>query len=343
MLEFQTLLSVFLLVFTAELGDKTQLVALSLTGSSGSPWPVFTGSALALTASTAIAVFAGRAASETIPKVAPPLSAALFFFFGTWLLIKKEIPLIKQAFLNATLLEKEEAATLQRLFKVDADRCHMLAALREHELHHAAVFRRIIKSRALFADDINADPRLPALVERLSLPGKLHKQPLPAAFTALRGAEQACIDFYTFLLHHLEEGHHRAEEAMRAELRAIIREEIGHEQLLNSLLDPAAKTGPDTLPATRKKTAALVASAFLLVFFAELGDKTQLSAFSAAASIPATLSVFLGASLALVASSLLSVTLGRWLSSRIRERTLALVSGVFFLGAGGFVLVRYLT
>jgi putative Ca2+/H+ antiporter (TMEM165/GDT1 family) len=58
--------STFAAVFVAELGDKTQLATLSLSAGSASRWTVFAGAALALVATSAIAVIAGEAVGRTV-------------------------------------------------------------------------------------------------------------------------------------------------------------------------------------------------------------------------------------------------------------------------------------
>ena len=63
-MDWKLLLSTFLVVFVAELGDKTQLAVLSLAASGSSRWVVFGGSALALVASSAIAVLLGEGVSR---------------------------------------------------------------------------------------------------------------------------------------------------------------------------------------------------------------------------------------------------------------------------------------
>jgi putative Ca2+/H+ antiporter (TMEM165/GDT1 family) len=62
------LLSTFGLVFVAELGDKTQLVMLSLAGKHESPWVVLLGGALALTSVTALGVIGGQGLCRVIPE-----------------------------------------------------------------------------------------------------------------------------------------------------------------------------------------------------------------------------------------------------------------------------------
>jgi putative Ca2+/H+ antiporter (TMEM165/GDT1 family) len=66
-MDWKILASTFGAVFVAELGDKTQLAALSLSTGTTSKWSVFLGSALALCASSAIAVLAGGLISRVLP------------------------------------------------------------------------------------------------------------------------------------------------------------------------------------------------------------------------------------------------------------------------------------
>ena len=67
-MDWKLFASTFAAIFLAELGDKTQLATLTLA-SGGSRWVVFGGAALALVASTAIAVLAGEAVSRAIPPI----------------------------------------------------------------------------------------------------------------------------------------------------------------------------------------------------------------------------------------------------------------------------------
>lgn len=59
--------STLVLLFVAELGDKTQLAVLSLAGRYRAPWSVFVGGALALTLVTALGVVGGQALTRVIP------------------------------------------------------------------------------------------------------------------------------------------------------------------------------------------------------------------------------------------------------------------------------------
>lgn len=78
-------------------------------------------------------------------------------------------------------------------------------------------------------------------------------------------------------------------------------------------------------------------STFWLVFLAELGDKTQLAVMLQSAVHGRSI-VFLGASLALVLSTLLGVFLGGLLSKLVSERVIHGVGGVLFIVFGVLML-----
>src|SRR5687768_13442247 len=68
-MDWKLFASTFGAIFLAEIGDKTQLATLSLAARGSSRWLVFAGSALALVATSAIAVLAGEALSRVIPPI----------------------------------------------------------------------------------------------------------------------------------------------------------------------------------------------------------------------------------------------------------------------------------
>jgi len=71
------------LLFLAELGDKTQLAVLGLTGKQGMPWLVFAGGSLALTAVTALGVLGGQQLCRLVPeRILLRVSAAAFVIMG---------------------------------------------------------------------------------------------------------------------------------------------------------------------------------------------------------------------------------------------------------------------
>jgi Ca2+/H+ antiporter, TMEM165/GDT1 family len=69
-------------------------------------------------------------------------------------------------------------------------------------------------------------------------------------------------------------------------------------------------------------------STFVTIFLAEIGDKTQLATLLMSAQSHNPWTVFAGAATALIATSLVGVLLGRWLSRVLQPRTLELVTGV---------------
>ncbi|MEP0890997.1 TMEM165/GDT1 family protein [Leptolyngbya sp. PL-A3] len=79
-------------------------------------------------------------------------------------------------------------------------------------------------------------------------------------------------------------------------------------------------------------------STFFTIFLAEVGDKTQLTVLLMSAESGSPWTVFLGAAVALVATSLCGVLLGRWLSSRISPKVLEKSAAVLLLGIAALLL-----
>ena len=73
---------------------------------------------------------------------------------------------------------------------------------------------------------------------------------------------------------------------------------------------------------------------FTTVFLAELGDKTQLAALLLSAESGRPVIVFIGASLALISSSLVGVLLGRWLSRVLPPQQLERLAGILMISLG---------
>ena len=72
-------------------------------------------------------------------------------------------------------------------------------------------------------------------------------------------------------------------------------------------------------------------STFATIFLAELGDKTQVATLLISAESHKPLTVFLGAALALISTSLVGVLVGQWLSRRISPDTLDTLAGILLL------------
>ncbi len=79
----------------------------------------------------------------------------------------------------------------------------------------------------------------------------------------------------------------------------------------------------------------LIATVFGIVFLAELGDKTQLATLLFASKSPGSLiTVFLGASLALVVASAIGVLAGGLVSQYLNPRFLSYIAGTGFVVIG---------
>jgi len=85
----------------------------------------------------------------------------------------------------------------------------------------------------------------------------------------------------------------------------------------------------------------LLGTIFSVVFIAELGDKTQLATMLFAADREVSkLTVFIGASLALVTASALGVLAGSLLAHALSPRHLNIIAGAGFVGIGIWTLAR---
>ncbi len=87
-MNIKVLLASFVVVFLAELGDKTQLTALAFSSQSRSPWAVFIGTSLALVCATALAVAFGEVLGRHVPaRLLHLCSAVMFVLIGLVLLV----------------------------------------------------------------------------------------------------------------------------------------------------------------------------------------------------------------------------------------------------------------
>jgi putative Ca2+/H+ antiporter (TMEM165/GDT1 family) len=79
-------------------------------------------------------------------------------------------------------------------------------------------------------------------------------------------------------------------------------------------------------------------TSFLVLFLAELGDKTQLAVITMTASTESKIAVFLGASLALIVVTALGVLFGGVLSQYIPTEWLQRIVAVGFITIGVLML-----
>ena len=89
-MDWRVLLTTFGVIFLAEMGDKTQLAAMTLAAQSKRPWAVLIGAALALTAVSAIGVLAGSVLGNYLPLIwIKRVAAIAFIVIGVLILLGK--------------------------------------------------------------------------------------------------------------------------------------------------------------------------------------------------------------------------------------------------------------
>jgi putative Ca2+/H+ antiporter (TMEM165/GDT1 family) len=90
-MDWQLLIVSFGTIFLSELGDKSQLATLSLSGNSNAPKFVFIGSAAALLLASAIGVLFGDRLSLVLPtKLLKAIAAGIFAIMAMRLLMNEE-------------------------------------------------------------------------------------------------------------------------------------------------------------------------------------------------------------------------------------------------------------
>jgi Ca2+/H+ antiporter, TMEM165/GDT1 family len=86
----------------------------------------------------------------------------------------------------------------------------------------------------------------------------------------------------------------------------------------------------------------IFATAFVTLFLAELGDKTQLAIIVLTAKTDSKWAVFLGASLALVIVSAIAVLVGGVLSHYVPTEWLQRIVAIGFIAIGVLILLGWL-
>ena len=83
---------------------------------------------------------------------------------------------------------------------------------------------------------------------------------------------------------------------------------------------------------------AAFSSTFITIFLAEMGDKTQLVTLLMSAESQSPWIVFAGAAIALIATSLLGVLIGYWLSKKLSPKTLDFSVAMLLLFITGWLV-----
>ena len=90
MADWKLLWSTFVLLFVAELGDKTQLAVILSSANTDRPWTVFLGAALALITVTLIGTLAGQVITRFVsPDILRKGAAGLFVLMGVLMFFEK--------------------------------------------------------------------------------------------------------------------------------------------------------------------------------------------------------------------------------------------------------------
>jgi putative Ca2+/H+ antiporter (TMEM165/GDT1 family) len=78
-MDWRLFASTFATIFLAEMGDKTQLATLTFAAGGASRWTVFAASALALTATSAIAALVGQGLGRIVSPLWLKRAAGVMF------------------------------------------------------------------------------------------------------------------------------------------------------------------------------------------------------------------------------------------------------------------------
>jgi len=96
-------------------------------------------------------------------------------------------------------------------------------------------------------------------------------------------------------------------------------------------LEPTIEKAPSSVDKQQNNFWLVFSSTFATIFLAEMGDKTQLVTLLMSAESQAPWTVFIGSALALIATSLIGVSIGYWLSKKLAPETLDLSVAILLL------------
>lgn len=89
-MDLRVLFTTFGIIFLAEMGDKTQLAAMTMAAQTKKPWAVFVGASLALAAVSALGVIVGSVIGDYVPlEWVKRVAAIAFIFIGVLMLAGK--------------------------------------------------------------------------------------------------------------------------------------------------------------------------------------------------------------------------------------------------------------
>ena len=89
-MDLRVMLTTLGIIFLAEMGDKTQLAAMTMSAQTKQPWAVFIGASLALVAVSAIGVLVGGVIGQYVPlEWVKRVAALAFIIIGVLMLAGK--------------------------------------------------------------------------------------------------------------------------------------------------------------------------------------------------------------------------------------------------------------
>jgi len=89
-MDWRVFITTFGVIFLAEMGDKTQLAAMTMSAQTRKPWAVLLGAAIALTAVSAIGVIVGGVLGNYVPLIwVKRVAAIAFIVIGVLILLNK--------------------------------------------------------------------------------------------------------------------------------------------------------------------------------------------------------------------------------------------------------------
>jgi Ca2+/H+ antiporter, TMEM165/GDT1 family len=89
-MDLRVLFTTFGIIFLAEMGDKTQLAAMTMAAQTKRPWAVFIGASVALAAVSALGVIVGSLIGDYLPLVwVKRVAAIAFITIGVLMLVGK--------------------------------------------------------------------------------------------------------------------------------------------------------------------------------------------------------------------------------------------------------------
>jgi len=89
-MDLRVFLTTFGIIFLAEMGDKTQLAAMTMAADTKKPWSVLLGASLALAVVSALGVLVGSVVGDYVPLIwVKRVAAIAFIIIGVLMLAGK--------------------------------------------------------------------------------------------------------------------------------------------------------------------------------------------------------------------------------------------------------------